>query len=217
MPGAPALDAGCLLQPFSPLTRRCRCTDTWTLVARVFVSRIDGHWAQKSGHSGSCPRRQCPPSDSATWASPGAERAVTPISHAYSNLLIAPFFPVSPETTCAETPWARPSSARHSLSRVHLCLLPILPPLRTPVPLSASLLGATLQWGTKESRGSTSTFLPFNVNLACDRLETRHLPPHPPHNNRALSLFSFYIASSSIIFLCTNSHIYCEHNWSLPS
>ena len=102
------------------------CTYTWTLVARVFVSRIDGHWAQKSGHSGSCPRRQCPPSDSATWASPGAERAVTPISHAYSNLLIAPFFPVSPETTCAETPWARPSSARHSLSRVHLCLLPIL-------------------------------------------------------------------------------------------
>lgn len=149
MPGAPALDAVCLLQPFSPLTRRCRCTDTWTLVARVFVSRIDGHWAQKSGHSGSCPRRQCPPSDSATWASPGAERAVTPISHAYSNLLIAPFFPVSPETTCAETPWARPSSPRHSLSRVHLCLLPILPPFEDTCATVCQSPGGHLALGHK--------------------------------------------------------------------
>ena len=106
--------ASAIFTPDSPvqcLCHSCRCPDTWTLVARVSVSPIVGHWAEKAsvlGHSGSCPRRQCPPSDSATWAPPGTERAVTPISHAHSNLLIAPFFSVSPGTTCAGTPWDRP-------------------------------------------------------------------------------------------------------------
>ena len=111
------------------LCHSCRCPDTWTLVARVSVSRIVGHWAEKAavlGHTGSCPRRQCPPSDSATWAPSAAERAVTPISHAHSNLLIAPFFPVSPGTTCAGTPWDRPPVFSGTLP-VHLCLLPISP------------------------------------------------------------------------------------------
>ena len=42
-------------QSASPLTRQClchscRCPDTWTLVARVSVSRIVGHWAVLSTH-----------------------------------------------------------------------------------------------------------------------------------------------------------------------
>ena len=162
----PAWDATSLLQPFSPQCSVCVAgVQTLGPVARVSVSRIVGHWAEKAsvlGHTGSCLRRQCPPSDSATWAPPGTKRAVTPISHAHSNLLIAPFFPVSPGTTCAGTPWARPPvfswTLPVSIQRPPV-LAPNLSPLRTPVPLCVSLLGATLQLSTKESRGPT-TFLP---------------------------------------------------------
>ena len=86
-------------------------------------------------------------------------------------------------------------------------LAPHLSPLRTPVPLCVSLLGATLQLSTKESRGST--FLPRSTLLGLTW--TPDTCPTTQHNNsNALSLFSFYIAS--IIFPCINSHQYCERH-----
>ena len=156
--------------PVQCLCHSCRCPDTWTLVARVSVSPIVGHWAEKAsvlGHTGSCPRRQCPPSDSATWAPPGAERAVTPISHAHSNLLIAPFFSVSPGTTCAGTPLDRPPVFSRTLP-VHpastCACSQSLPFENTCATVCQSPGGHLAVWGQKSPAGPPS-FLPRSTLL----------------------------------------------------
>ena len=84
-------------------------------------------------------------------------------------------------------------------------LAPHLSPLRTPVPLCVSLLGATLHLSTKESRGST--FHPRSTLLAWAHLDTRHLPNHLPHNSNALSFFFFYILPALSFHVSTRTNI----------
>ena len=72
-------------------------------------------------------------------------------------------------------------------------LAPHLSPFRTPVPLCVSLLGATLQLSTKESRGS------FLDQPCLGPLG--HQTPAPTHNSNELSLFSFYIAEAHYLSL----------------
>ena len=86
-------------------------------------------------------------------------------------------------------------------------LAPHLSPLRTPVPLCVSLLGATLHLSTKESRGST--FHPRSTLLG-----PTWTPDTCPTNSHTIAIHchcsSFCIAS--IIFPCINSHQYYERH-----
>ena len=159
-----ALDAASLLRPFSPLTRQslchsCRCPDTWTLVVRVSVSRIVGHWAEKAAVL------------STHWIVSETPVSAIRFGHLGSSWCPASchsHFPCSfksahcpPSSRCPQGPpvlghlgTARPSSLGHSLFSVQRppVLAPNLSPLRTPVPLCVSLLGATLQLAIEHKR-----------------------------------------------------------------
>ena len=117
-------------QSASPLTRQClchscRCPDTWTLVARVSVSRIVGHWAVLSTHwiVSETPVSTFRFGHLGSSCSPASCHSHFPCSFKSAHCPLLPGVPR--DHLCSDT-LDRPPVFSGPLP-VHLCLLPISP------------------------------------------------------------------------------------------